>query len=152
MQSHFVKIADRAEQPLSAEDGIAFVSDPCFGGINVFIGAVRDFNHGRAVVGISYDMFKPLALARFKQIAAEVSQEFGPDIKIYIAHAFGRLAIGDLAVVIAVGTKHRDEAYRASRRVIEAVKHSTPIWKQEHFSDGDSAWSEGCSLCAPEPK
>jgi molybdopterin synthase catalytic subunit len=50
-------------------------------------------------------------------------------------------------VVVAAGSKHRDEAFRACRMAIEAVKHTSPIWKQEHFSDGDSVWSEGCSLC-----
>jgi len=64
-----------------------------------------------------------------------------------IAHARGRLGIGDIAVVVAAGSKHRDEAFRACRMAIEAVKHTSPIWKQEHFSDGDSVWSEGCSLC-----
>jgi molybdopterin synthase catalytic subunit len=68
-------------------------------------------------------------------------------VKLYIAHAKGHLGIGDLAVVIAAGTPHRDEAFRACRLAIEAVKHEAPIWKQEHYVDGDSAWSEGCSLC-----
>jgi molybdopterin synthase catalytic subunit len=49
--------------------------------------------------------------------------------------------------VVAAGTPHRDEAFRACRLAIEAVKHEAPIWKQEHYVDGDSAWSEGCSLC-----
>jgi molybdopterin synthase catalytic subunit len=74
-------------------------------------------------------------------------------LKLFIAHARGRLAVGDLAVVIAAGTPHRDEAFRACRQVIEAVKHTSPIWKQEHYADGDSVWSEGCSLCdAPAPQ
>ena len=64
-----------------------------------------------------------------------------------MAHARGRLAVGEVAVVVAAGSPHRDEAFRACRQLIEGVKHQCPIWKQEHFSDGDSLWSEGCSLC-----
>jgi molybdopterin synthase catalytic subunit len=53
--------------------------------------------------------------------------------------------------VVAAGTPHRDEAFRACRQVVEAVKHTSPIWKQEHYIDGDSIWSEGCSLCEHTP-
>ncbi len=74
---------------------------------------------------------------------------FGAQLKLYIAHALGRLAIGDLAVVVTAGTPHRDEAFRAcgwrSRR-----SHTSPIWKQEHYDAGSSQWSEGCSLCEPQ--
>jgi len=147
MQQTQVKIVDRAEAPLCVAEAMAFVSDPAFGGINIFVGKVRDFNQGRPVTGIHYDMFRPLVLARFGQIADEAMLRFGPSIRVYVAHAFGRLAIDDLAVIVAVATPHRDEAYRASRDIIEAVKHTSPIWKQEHYLDGESAWSEGCTLC-----
>lgn len=147
MSHHFVHVADRAAEILDPAAALEFVSDPGFGGITMFVGRVRDLNQGRAVAGISYDLYQPLALARFTQIAEQAQREFGPGLKLYIAHAKGRLAVGELAVVIAAGTAHRDEAFRACRMAIEAVKHSTPIWKQEHYVDGDSQWSEGCSLC-----
>ena len=145
--SHYVHVADRAQQVLDPMAALEFVSDPGFGGITQFVGRVRDLNHGRQVTGITYDLFRPLALARFAEIAQQIQSELDTPVKLYIAHAQGRLGIGDLAVVVAAGTRHRDAAFRACRMAIEAVKHSTPIWKQEHFSDGDSAWSEGCSLC-----
>lgn len=150
MESIRYLIRSRDQGLLDTAEAMDFVNDPRFGGVNLFLGRVRESNHGRSVLGISYDMFQPLALARFGQIAAEIEGNYGPSIKIYIAHAFGRLDIGDPAVLIAVGTPHRDQAYRASRDLIEAVKHTSPIWKQEHFSDGDSVWSEGCSLCGHE--
>ncbi len=150
MESIRYLIRSRDQGLLDPAEALEFVNDPRFGGCNLFLGRVRETNHGRSVLGISYDMFQPLTLARFGQIAGEVEGKYGPAIKIYIAHAFGRLNIGDPAVVIAVATPHRDEAYLASREVIEAVKHTSPIWKQEHFTDGDSVWSEGCSLCGPE--
>jgi molybdopterin synthase catalytic subunit len=144
-------VVDIAHAVLDPAAAIAFVSDPAFGGIALFAGRVRDLNHGRVVTGISYDLFDALALRRFEAIAAQAQVDFGPRLKIFIAHAKGRLAVGELAVVIAAGTPHRDEAFRACRQVIEAVKHTSPIWKQEHYADGDSAWSEGCSLCEAEP-
>lgn len=147
MGNHFLHVADRAAEALDPAAALEFVSDPGFGGITMFVGRVRDLNHGREVAGISYDLYQPLALARFAEIAEQAQRDAGPRLKLYIAHAKGRLAVGDFAVVIAAGTPHRDEAFRACRLAIEAVKHATPIWKQEHYADGDSEWSEGCSLC-----
>lgn len=132
---------------LDLSAALEFVSDPGFGGIALFVGRVRDLNLGRKVLGVSYDMYEPLALKVFAQAAAEAEAAIGPSLKVYVAHATGRLAVGDLAVLVAVGTPHRDEAFRACRSVIEAVKHRAPIWKQEHYAEGDSVWSEGCSLC-----
>lgn len=146
-KTHFVHVADRAFETLDPAAALEFVSDPGFGGITMFVGRIRDLNHGRRVTGINYDLYRPLALARFAEIAEQAQRDIGPALRLYIAHAMGRLAVGDIAVVIAAGTPHRDEAFRACRAAIEAVKHTTPIWKQEHFVDGDSAWSEGCSLC-----
>ncbi len=147
MQSHSCAVVDIAEARLDPAAALEFVSDPGFGGITLFVGRVRDLNLGRVVTGVSYDMFDALASNGFNDIAQAVQAEFGPRLKLYIAHAKGRLAVGDLAVVIAAGTPHRDEAFRACRQAIEAVKHTSPIWKQEHYADGDSEWSEGCSLC-----
>ncbi len=144
---HAWKVIAREDAAIDPREGIEFVSDPGFGGIDVFIGKVRDLNQGRAVEGISYDLFQPLVLNEFQRMIGEVEAEFGPRLKLYVAHAKGRLAVGDVAVVVAAGTPHRDEAFRACRLLIEGVKHRSPIWKQEHYQDGDSAWSEGCALC-----
>lgn len=141
------RVLDIAEAPLDPLAALEFVSAPAFGGIAMFIGRIRDFNAGRDVTGITYDMFDALALNVFGDAAREAAASCGPELKVYAAHAKGRLAVGDIAVVVAAGTPHRDEAFRACRTVIEAVKHRAPIWKQEHYGDGDSAWSEGCSLC-----
>lgn len=144
---HVVDIEQAALDPAAA---IEFVSDPAFGGIDVFIGRVRRISHGRECVAVHYDMFQPLAENVFRRIAEAAIQRYAGQARCYVAHARGRLAVGDLAVVIAFGTPHRDEAFRGCREVIEAVKHEAPIWKQEHFVDGVSQWSEGCSLCGSE--
>jgi molybdopterin synthase catalytic subunit len=145
MQLHAV--GERALDPAAALD---FVSDPGFGGITMFLGRVRNANHGRDVTGVSYSLFAPLVLKVFERACHEAAEEFGPRLRLHVSHAHGRLGIGDLAVVVAAGTPHRDEAFRACRKVIEIVKHESPIWKKEHYSDGDSEWSEGCSLCVRE--
>jgi molybdopterin synthase catalytic subunit len=135
------------ESAPDAQRALDFVADPRFGGINLFVGRVRNHNHGRAVTGISYDIHPQLANNLFRQFAEEVRAEIGGQLKLFVEHACGRLGVDDLAVVVAAGSAHRDEAFRACRALIEAVKHRAPIWKQEHYVDGSSAWSEGCSLC-----
>jgi len=147
MDDLHVAVVERCVATLDVAAALDSVADPRFGGIASFIGRVREHNLGRVVTGISYDLFEPLALRMFRAIGERARAEVGAPLKLYIAHAKGDLAVGDLAVLVAVGTPHRDEAFRACRLAIEAVKHEAPIWKQEHYIDGDSAWSEGCSLC-----
>ena len=140
-------VMDIADSHLDPQAAIEFVSDDAHGGIDVFIGRVRASSHGRACVGIDYDMFDALALNVFRRTAAAAVARYGPQAKCYVAHAKGTLAVGDLAVVIAFGAPHRDAAFRGCREAIEAVKHEAPVWKRERFVDGMSEWSEGCSLC-----
>ena len=141
------QVCDIAIEPLSPAAALAFVSDDAFGGQTMFVGRVRHTSHGRQCVAVHYDMFDPLALVQFREAAQAAIERYGRAMKVYVAHAKGRLSVGDLAVVVAAGSPHRDEAFRACRDVIEHVKHRAPIWKQEHFIDGSSQWSEGCSLC-----
>ncbi|MDN5863676.1 MAG: molybdenum cofactor biosynthesis protein MoaE [Gammaproteobacteria bacterium] len=147
MENLHVEIVDRSEAKLNVAAALEFVADPRFGGIANFVGRVREFNRDREVTGITYDLFEPLVLKTFREIGARTLAEVGAPLKLWIAHAQGDLGLGDPAVVVAAGTPHRDEAFRACRLTIEALKHEAPIWKQEHYADGDSAWSEGCSLC-----
>ena len=114
MEANRLLLLDRAVSPLDPAAAQDFVGDPAFGGIALFVGRVRDHNQGRAVTGISYDAYAPLVLARFAEIAAQAQSECGPRLRLYIAHAYGRLAIGDLAVVVAAAVyavgSHRDRS------------------------------------------
>ncbi len=139
-------VRDIALEPLDAAAALEFVSDPTFGGNTLFVGRVRDHNLGRSVSGISYDIYAPLALATFQRIAEDIDTRHGPALRLHISHAHGRLHIGDIAVVVAAGSAHRDLAFTACRELIEAVKYSAPVWKQEHYLNGDSEWSDGSSL------
>lgn len=140
-----VGVRDIAEARLDAAAAIDFVSDPRFGGLALFVGKVRERNVGRAVVGIHYDIHRVLALHLMRDLADEVARELGEPVKLYVEHACGRLAVGDTAVVVAAGTGHRDAAFRACRALTEAVKYRAPVWKQEHYVDGSSEWSEGAA-------
>jgi molybdopterin synthase catalytic subunit len=151
MHEDCFQVVDVSDARLDPSVALTQVLDPRYGGINLFVGRVRNRNRGRDVVAITYEVFEPLVFDVFRQIREKLVEQVGPEFRVYIAHAKGRLAVGGIAVVVAVGTVHRDEAFRACRSAIEQLKHSAPIWKQEHYAEGDSEWSEGCSLCDEHP-
>ncbi|KZC41433.1 UNVERIFIED_ORG: molybdopterin converting factor subunit 2 protein, partial [Rhodanobacter sp. FW104-R5] len=119
-------VVDVAHDRVDPATALEFVSDPGFGGFAMFVGRVRDLNQGRVVTGVSYDIFDELALVTFEEIARRAQVQFGPRVRIYVAHAKGRLNVGDVAVVVAAGTPHRGEAFGACRQLIEGVKHGSP--------------------------
>src|SRR5690625_7960160 len=83
-----------------------FVADPCFGGVACFMGRVRNHNLGRQVTGISYDIFEPLALNTFRAIAERARNEVGDPLKLYIAHARGRLGIHYPSGLVVAAASH----------------------------------------------
>jgi len=125
----------------------AAVEDPAHGALLHFIGVVRSRNQGRDVLGVSYDAFEPLCLETLEDICKQAQQQWGP-LNIYAWHHKGRLEVGGISLILAVSSPHRGEAYAANRFLIEEIKHRVPVWKQEHYTDGDSAWTEGCELCS----
>jgi molybdopterin synthase catalytic subunit len=104
-----------------------------------FEGRVRDHNQGHVVQRLDYQAYTPLALAEGEKILAEARQRFSI-IEVRCAHRVGTLAIGDLAVWVGVCAAHRDAAFAACRYIIDEVKQRVPIWKNEHYADGESGW------------
>lgn len=136
-----------SEEILSIEKAADFVDAAENGALNMFIGKVRNHNMGKAVNAVSYDVFAPLACKVFQEICAEATAQFGDRLRLYIEHYKGKLEIGGISVIIAVGSPHRDESFQACRYLIEQLKIRAPIWKQEHYVDGDSEWVKGHTLC-----
>lgn len=141
-------IAGHGDAALLPTAALEFVSDPAFGGQALFVGRVRNHHEGRASSGVRYDLHEPLALAQFQRIAQAAIDRHGAALRVSIVHAKGLLQVGDIAVVVAAGSAHRDAAFHACRELIEAVKHQAPIWKQEHFLEGTAEWTAGTSLRA----
>ena len=126
------------ETELSLDEVRAAVADPAAGGIALFAGAVRDTDHGRGVTGLSYSAH-PSAVAELRRVAEVIAEKY-PVIGIAAVHRVGDLAIGDLAVVLAVSCPHRSEAFGACRDLIDILKASVPIWKHQLFDDGGTEW------------
>lgn len=122
------------------------LADPSCGGYAAFEGWVRDHNEGRRVHRLEYEAFEPLAIKEGERIIAEAMARFGVQHAACV-HRIGALAIGEQAVWVGVTAHHRDEAFRACRYIIDEVKHRVPIWKKEHYENGDSGWVN-CERCA----
>ena len=109
------------------------------GAVVCFEGVVRDHNEGRAVRRLAYQAYAPLAEAEGSRIVAQARARFAIE-RIVCVHRVGELAIGDIAVFVGASAAHRDAAFAACRHVIDEVKRHVPIWKKEHYTDGESAW------------
>ncbi len=135
------------KEKINLVEALDFVANPRCGAVASFIGAVRNSNFGRDVVGVSYDIFEPLAINVFNQLCQKAREKYG-DINIYMVHYKGHLDIGGISVAIATSSKHRGEAFDSCRFLIEELKHQAPIWKKEFYTDGATNWVKGHSLCA----
>jgi molybdopterin synthase catalytic subunit len=133
-----VRLAELRDTPLSVDEVLSAVSDPAAGGIALFVGTVREQDHGRPVVRLGYTAH-PSAPAELRRIAEKIAAGFGATA-VAAVHRVGDLEIGDVAVVVAVACPHRAEAFDACRALIDELKQDVPIWKHQEFAGGDSEW------------
>jgi molybdopterin synthase catalytic subunit len=103
-----------------------------------FTGLVRATDGGRDVTALEYTAH-PTALAQLTRVAEAVVADV-PVVRVAALHRVGRLDVGDVAVVVAASAAHRDEAFTAARRLIDDLKATVPIWKDQRFSDGTQEW------------
>ena len=136
------------QNPINTSAAINFVCDPAHGGLVTFWGMVRNFNAGKEVVAVSYDVADTLAINAIKTLCDEVHVTWGRQLKLYVVHFKGRLEIGGISVAIATSSPHREEAFESCRFLIDEIKHRVPIWKKEFYTSGESDWVKGHALCA----
>jgi molybdopterin synthase catalytic subunit len=112
------------------------VLSPQAGGIDVFVGTVRDHTKGKKVIRLEFEAYEKMALSEMQKIADEMMKRW-PLHNILIHHRVGVLQIGEVPVIIAVSASHRDAAFDACRYAIDTLKQTVPIWKKEIFEDGE---------------
>ncbi len=127
-----------SSSPLSVDRVLAAVADQRVGGIGLFIGTVRNSDEDRPVITLDYTAH-PSAADTLRRVAEETTAGRSV-ITAAVEHRTGSLAVGDLAVVVAVGAAHRAEALDACRELIDRIKAEVPIWKEQEFADGETAW------------
>ena len=132
-------IIDTPIDPRHAERAVLTASD---GAVVTFTGVVRDHNDGRSVRDLTYEAH-PAAGTFMRRV---LDAHAAPDVRIAAQHRTGDLVIGDLAVVVAVAAPHRGEAFAVCAAVIDDIKSQVPIWKNERYTDGTTAWVEPCGV------
>ena len=122
--------------PLNVTNCVDWIMSPQAGGIDVFIGTVRDATKGKKVIRLEFEAYKNMAEKEMEKIAEKAFSKW-PVQKILIHHRTGVLQVGEIPVIIAVAAAHRDAAFDACRYIIDTLKQTVPIWKKEIFEDGE---------------
>jgi molybdopterin synthase catalytic subunit len=133
-----LRLVDLRETALDVDEVVAALDDEGSGGLTLFIGRVRDHDHGLGVRGLEYSAH-PTALDALRRVCLAVAEQY--DVRAVAAvHRVGRLAIGDVAVIVATTSSHRGMSFDASRTLIDTLKAEVPIWKHQQFADGSEEW------------
>ena len=115
---------------------IDWVKTSATGGIDLFIGTVRNTTKGKPVIRLEFEAYENMALKEMQKIADEAYAKW-PLQRVLIHHRTGVLQVGEIPVIIAVSSAHRDAAFEACRYIIDTLKQTVPIWKKEIFADGE---------------
>lgn len=136
--------------PIDVAALIARAQAPGIGALSIFLGTVRDLNDGRPVTGMDYEGYEAMAASELAAVAREACDR-EPGLRVTIEHRLGTLAIGEVSVAIVAAHAHRAEACDGARSIIEALKLRVPIWKREHYVDGERAWVDPTRSPPPPP-
>ena len=109
------------------------------GAVVLFLGTVREMTDGRRTLALDYEAYPDMAVAKMEELHAEACRRW-PVTKAAIEHRLGHLELGEISVAVAVSCPHRTEAFEAGRFLIDRLKKVVPIWKQENWEDGTTAW------------
>ncbi|MFM7221273.1 MAG: molybdenum cofactor biosynthesis protein MoaE [Nodosilinea sp.] len=127
--------------PLSLEMVYQLADQPTNGAVVIMSGMVRNQTAGQVVVALEYQAYEPMALQVFGQIAREIGQRWPGVGRVVIHHRIGKLQVGEISVLVAVGCPHRSEAFSACQFAIDNLKHRAPIWKKEWYQRADGQLS-----------
>jgi len=134
------------EEKISSEKAKNFILSKENGAETIFVGRVRNENSGKKVIAVTYDVHDQAAIKSFQSICNDAKTKFDKSSSIFLEHAKGYVAVGEISILIAVSSGHRDEAFKICRYILEEIKYKSPIWKKEHYTEGNEQWLPGHSL------
>jgi molybdopterin synthase catalytic subunit len=109
------------------------------GAVVLFMGTVREFTNGRQTAALDYDAYPEMARAKMDEVCREAGRRW-PLIGAGLIHRLGHLELGEISVAVAVSAPHRQDAFAAGRFIIDRLKETVPVWKQENWADGTTEW------------
>jgi len=137
-------VLDVKKEKINISKAQKFIASKKCGASLFFMGTVRNENNDKKVTGITYDSHDGMVKKSFQEIYEEAKKKFKFEtITIFVEHAKGYVALGEVSILIAIACKHRKEVYEVSRFFIEEIKKRTPIWKKEHYEGKETEWLKG---------
>jgi molybdopterin synthase catalytic subunit len=145
-----VKLFEVTTEHVSVDEVVARLGDPTIGGVATFVGVVRGETDGPRTQHLEYEAYPKMAEAQLRRIDEEIRQRWPTVREVAIVHRIGRLEVGEIIVVIAVSSAHRQELFSATHYAIDRLKQIVPIWKKEVWEDGEAWKSEWRSKAETE--
>lgn len=145
-----MKLFEMTRDPLSVDDVVARLADPAIGAVATFVGVVRGDTDGREVRYLHYEAYPDMAEEQLRQIGEEIRQRWPGTNEVAIVHRIGRLQIGEVIVVIAISSAHRQDVFSATHYAIDRLKQIVPIWKKEVGVDGEEWKTESAGISRHE--
>jgi molybdopterin synthase catalytic subunit/adenylyltransferase/sulfurtransferase len=139
-------IVKTEEEKISPEEAKKFILSAKNGAESIFVGRVRNENSGKKVTAVTYDVHDQAVIKSFQSICNDAKSKFDKNANVFLEHAKGYVAVGEISILIAVSSGHRDEAFKICRYILEEIKHKSPIWKKEHYIEGNEKWLPGHSV------
>ncbi|MBA4105736.1 MAG: molybdopterin converting factor [Pirellula sp.] len=127
------------EHPIDATALLQAAQQPEAGAVVLFLGITRQFTKGRETASLSYEAYREMAVKELERLEQQARERW-PLVDCSIVHRLGEVPLAEASVAIAVSSPHRGDAFEAGRWLIDTLKETVPIWKQEHWADGDAAW------------
>jgi len=139
-------IVKTKKEKISSKEAKKFILSEQNGAESIFVGRVRNENSGKKVTAVTYDVHDKAVIKSFQSICNDAKSKFDKSASIFLEHAKGYVPVGEISILVAVSSEHRDEAFKICRYILEEIKHKSPIWKKEHYIEGKEEWLPGYSL------
>src|SRR4029079_7004979 len=127
------------DEPMCSASVLSSVSSPAAGAVVLFLGTTREITNGRRTISLDYECYPQMAERKLAELESEAKNRW-PILDCAIVHRLGRVEVGEASVAVAVSSAHRQAAFEAGQWLIDTLKQVVPIWKQEHWADGTTAW------------
>jgi len=129
------------KKPISPELVVNKAKTTSSGGVVTYIGLIREHSRGKQVVSVEYEDTEGNAENKLREIASEIRRKWQIN-NLAICHRIGKLKVGDINLVVAIASAHRQEGFAACQYAIDQFKQKLPTQKKETYEDG-SVWIEG---------
>ncbi|MGC9349954.1 MAG: molybdenum cofactor biosynthesis protein MoaE [Anaerolineae bacterium] len=145
-----MKLFEITSEPLSIDDVVARLANPANGAVGAFVGVVRGETDGRETQRLEYEAYPEMAEEQLRRIGAEIRERWPTIRQVAILHRIGPLEVGEVIVVIAVSSAHRQDVFAATHYAIDRLKEIVPVWKKEVWADGEEWKTEATAHARQE--